>query len=174
MIELVGNKPYEGTADFESSYQGLFAGYTVESRLQKEGNYVQFSKNEDGKMLIGGRKTALVIPTVDRPSSLLKTVDRIIEVLQMKQNVYTVDLFISQDGSDQSTTTTIQRISSKVQSEIPFCSFSILQHKAGKLDVDSSYLRLSSHFFWIFDTLFSEKQYDNVILLEVYLMNESL
>ena len=39
MIELVGNKPYEGTADFETSYQSLFAGYTVENRLQKEGNY---------------------------------------------------------------------------------------------------------------------------------------
>lgn len=170
LLRLIGSKPYEGDPELVKPYGGLLSGYSIEPKIQKEGSYIQFSKTSDGKYLIGGRKTALVIPTVNRPNDLIITLMRVIDVLKRESNIYTVDLFIAQDGENQKTTTAIDNLKKKVKSEIPFCPIDVIVHKKIKLEVESGYLRLSSHFHSIFDTLFVTKKYDQVILLEVLLV----
>lgn len=167
LLRIVGSKPYEGEPEMERPYSGLFSGFTTEPRLQKEGSYIQFSKTSDGKYLIGGRKTALVIPTVNRPNDLITTLMRVIAVLKRESNIYTVDIFIAQDGENPKVATAIDNLKKKVKAEIPFCPIEVIPHKKIKLEVESGYLRLSSHFHSIFETLFVTKKYDQVILLEV-------
>lgn len=167
LIDLVGNKPNKREPEFEKPYTSLFKDFTPENKLQKEGEFIQFSKTSDGHYLMGGKKTALVIPTVNRPNDLLKTFDRVASVLRREDNVYTVDIFISQDGEDKLTSNTIEMIAKKAQSELSFCHFEVMTHKNLKTDIDSAYLLLSAHFNFIMDTILINKQYDQIILLEV-------
>ena len=129
------------------------------------------SKNRFGKYLIGGKKTALVIPTYNRHNDLISTYSRLSSVLQQTSNKYSVDLFVSQNGEDRLVKMTVEMISRRAANELPFCSFEKILFQHSKAEEDSGFLRYSSHLNYIFETIFSTKKYDQVIILEVLVYN---
>lgn len=160
---MVGSKAHEGDVEFETTYTSLFNNKISDKIFEDEGRYIVPTK-KNGKYLIGAKKTALVIPTKDRPTDLFKTYNRLSSVLQKSK--YSVDLFISQEGKDSLTQTTIENIGKKAKADLPFCTFTVINYQSVKTDIDSSYLQQSSHYYNIMNELMKLK-YDQVILLEV-------
>ena len=171
LIDLVGNKPNTEKAELEKIAVSISKDRSIpfEKQVLKEQAAIVTSKNKFGKYLIGGKKTALVIPAYNRHNDLITTYSRLASVLQQATNKYSVDLFVSQNGDDRLVTTTMEMISRRVASELPFCSFEKILFQHSTAEESSGYLRYSSHLNFIFETLFVTKKYDQVIVLEVLL-----
>ena len=84
----------------EKKYENMFLTESMTERIEKESAVVG-APDANGKVQIGGKKTALLITAYNRPQYLLKTVNQVIRVLSAPRNKYTVDLYISQDGDDR-------------------------------------------------------------------------
>lgn len=92
-----------------------------------------------------------------------------VKVLSSPSNLFYVDIVISQDGADNTVTTLLGVIGSRVRAEIPFCSFLHLKHKPVKLEVDAQYGSIAYHLSWALSTLFGTHNYEQVIVLDVRL-----
>lgn len=176
--------PFEFSEKGESLYAGLglssFSSFTSESVYQnpfegKEmvrtlpGRLIVFeASRKENRYAIGGRKTALAILAYNRPSYLLKTFNQVAKVLSDPSNMFYVDIVISQDGNDNTVKNLIETIKDRMVTELPFCSFLALKHKRMKTEIDSDYSMISQHITSVFNSLFFEHNYDQVILLDVW------
>ena len=126
------------------------------------------ASRKENRYAIGGRKTALAILAYNRPSYLLKTFNQVAKVLSDPSNTFYVDIVISQDGDDNTVKNLIETIKDRMVTELPFCSFLALKHKRMKAEIDSDYSMISQHMTSVFNSLFFVHNYDQVILLDVW------
>ena len=150
----------------ESLYKNPFEGRDIVRPAANRDTLLEASRR-DGRIAIGGRKTALLILAYNRPQFLLRTFNQIIKVLASPSNSFYVDLVISQDGTDSTVTTLLGVMSSRVKAEVPFCSFLHLKHKTVKLETDAQYGAISYHLSWALSSLFGTYTYEQVIVLDV-------
>ena len=104
-----------------------------------------------GKQLIGGKRTALVVLSCNRPQFLVKTVKEVEKVLSSSWNRFTVDLVLSM----------------RLGAELPFITVTRMTHKQEPADRNTAYSLASNHIAFVLDQLLQNKKYDQVILLDV-------
>lgn len=150
----------------ESLYKNPFEGRDIVKPALNRVALFEASR-KGGRFAIGGKKTALVILTCNRPQFLLRTFNQVVKVLSNPSNVFYVDIVVSQDGTDSTVTTLLGVLSSRTKAELPFCSFLHLKHKPVKLEVDAQYGAVAYHLSWALSTLFGTHNYEQVIVLDV-------
>lgn len=161
VFEAVGITQGDFSVTKEEKHNNIFSGkQMIESLPQAR------EVRASGKLLIGGKKTALVVLSYNRPQSVLKTVQGIKEVLTSVWNRFTVDLIFSQDGDDKANAIVIENIARRME-EIPFITVSSLTHKQESPDRNAAYTHVSNHIAFVLDQLLKSKKYDQVILLDV-------
>lgn len=156
----------ERSVSVEKKYENMFLTESMTERIEKESAVVG-APDANGKVQIGGKKTALLITAYNRPQYLLKTVNQVIRVLSAPRNKYTVDLYISQDGDDRGVKLIIENIGRRFASEVPWISLVRTTHKRDCPERETVYNCVSSHLFFSLDQLLQKKKYDQVILLDV-------
>lgn len=120
-----------------------------------------------GKQLIGGKQTALVVLSCNRPQFLVKTVKEVEKVLSSSWNRFTVDLVLSQDGDEKASVIITQNLAMRLGSELPFITVTRMTHKQEPADRNTAYSLASNHIAFVLDQLLQNKKYDQVILLDV-------
>ena len=104
-------------------------------------------------------KTALVVICYNRPEYLQRTLNSV-----LKHHHKNVDVFVSQDGSHAAVSNTIDAFVSKAKSSTYSLNAEHLHHTNQARG--NGYEKLAIHFGWILKTLFDERKYNRVILLE--------
>ena len=168
VFEAVGITKAERSVPVEKKYENMFLTEGMTERMEQESAVVG-DPDANGKVQIGGKKTALLITAYNRPQYLLKTVNQVIHVLSAPRNKYTVDVVVSQDGYDQGVKLIIENIGRRFASELPWISLVRTTHKRDCPERETVYNCVSSHLFSSLDQLFQKQKYDQVILLDVRL-----
>lgn len=120
----------------------------------------------------GNRKTALVIVAFNRPGYLKRTMTSLINTLSSPLNDVIVDIVLSQDGFLPVLDGVIKEMEDRIHTDLPQFLFSHIHHTQENKPGDSGYHKLARHFGWFLGQMFDEKQYDQVIVLEVLLLLE--
>ena len=151
----------------ERPYTNLFLSYPSHKEHPNPKETILASDNGNGKWLIGGHKTALVILTFNRAQYLLETANRILEVLSSPATKYVIDIFIAIDGDDVVTKNMIISIQSRFLDSLPDCPVELLQRKRMVVDSDTGYNHVARNMKNAFETVLLTRKYEHVIVLDV-------
>lgn len=162
MFGAVGITQGDYSVTKEEKHRNMFMGREMTEQLPPVKEVTT-----SGKQLIGGKRTALVVLSCNRPQFLVKTVKEVEKVLSSSWNRFTLDLVLSQDGDEKASVIITQNLAMRLGSELPFITVTRMTHKQEPADRNTAYSLASNHIAFVLDQLLQNKKYDQVILLDV-------
>ena len=151
----------------ERPYSNLFLTSSGNKKHISPKETILASDNGNGKLMIGGHRTALVILTYNRAQYLLETTNRILEVLSSASTNYHLDIFIAIDGDDAVTKNMATSIQSHFLDSLPDCPVEVIEHKRVMKDGDTGYHFVARNMKSALDTVLITNQYEQTIVLDV-------
>lgn len=149
----------------ENPYSNPFFARFPKSSQQNRKSSVLNTADDSGVMLVGGRRTALVVLTYNRAQYLLQTMTRVSDVLQSHK--FRVDVFVAIDGDDEVTDNMVLSIKDRMTQSLPSCMFNVIQNKRVLKEGETDYNAIARNIRNALEVLTRSNEYDQVIIMDV-------